>query len=67
MVRMYEMTPDTLDAFILGVSDGQTTQLRTALLIAQIDAVSTLFEAHHHVSQTQVIVNNPNNDLGRSL
>lgn len=61
------MTPDTLDAFILGVSDGQTTQLRTALLIAQLDAVSTLFEAHHHVPQTQVIVNNPNNDLGRFI
>lgn len=67
MLRVYEMTPHTLDAFILGVSDGQSTQLRTALLLAQLDVVSTLFEAHHHVPQTQVIVNDHDNDLGRLI
>jgi hypothetical protein len=59
------MTADPLGALILGVSDGQTTRLKNSLLIAQLDVVSTLFEAHHHIPQAQV--NHHDHDLGKLI
>ena len=63
MLRVYEMTADTLDAFVLGVSDSRTTRMKHTLLMAQLDAVSALFESHQPSLQAQV--STQEHDLGK--
>ncbi|KAI1608773.1 hypothetical protein EDD36DRAFT_423105 [Exophiala viscosa] len=60
MLKAYEATADTLDAFVLGVSSSQTTRIRHNLLFSQLDAISAMSEDHHQVPQAQLDVQDHN-------